>query len=480
MMDLFLSQVNVTNKTSESAFLTWLPGPGNISHYLIKVNGSLTKLLAENLTHDLVNLTAGTGYLVQVIPVKCGRLLNPQMVAFYTKPNKVGNLSVTSVTETSVFLTWNKPVGNHGFYLIEVQGGQKITSDTESKEVNSLIPGSLYTFTVHSVVNDTWSEGYNISTYTKPGRVLQLRVSNNTQNSVLLRWSPPEGNFTSFFVNATYDNNSTEFNVGKQTEVNVTGLPIGTKITLRVTALTNGTLKGEEVTIVTYTAPGPVSGLNLVSTHNSLTANWTSSGGNAFIIELYLDGQEVDRNNITSLTTCFVGLKTAANYTVNVYAFSGNLNSKPVRSSCYTKPLPPTNARAIDCNKKQITIQWDAPENVSTTAMYSVTINSSFWDISWSNTTNYTRYTFVGLKSGTRYDFEVRTVAGTEYSITARGSNWTVAEIREIGLSMLCTSNEPLLCDTNTTRKLVFEKLHSHFNNLLGDRVIWNLTKQET
>ncbi|XP_031154302.1 receptor-type tyrosine-protein phosphatase eta-like [Sander lucioperca] len=237
---------------------------------------------------------------------------------------------------------------------------------------------------------------------------------------------------------------------------------------------------GEEETIVTYTAPEPVSDLHLVATDSSLTATWTSSGGNSFTIELYLDGQTVNTANSTLPTWRFDGLKTAANYTVIVYTFSGYLNSLPVNSSCFTKPLPPTNARTQIYDKHQITIQWNPPDNIAPRAMYSLKISSGFWGYSMSYTTTTTSYQFGDLKSGTKYNFEVQTMAGNETSGAVVVSQCTAAEKREISLSMLCSSAVPLLCDNTTTRKHVFEKLNARFNMLLRDSVFWTLEKQET
>lgn len=74
----------MTNETSESATLTWLPGPGDISHYIVEVNGVELNENVTGLTLDLFNLTAGSLYDVKVFPVKCDRSLNPQNASFYT------------------------------------------------------------------------------------------------------------------------------------------------------------------------------------------------------------------------------------------------------------------------------------------------------------------------------------------------------------------------------------------------------------
>lgn len=73
-------------KTTISANITWLPAPGNISHYYVEVRGdkNQTNNLTD-LTYEFVDLTEGVQYSVQVFPVKCERLLNPQNVTFYTR-----------------------------------------------------------------------------------------------------------------------------------------------------------------------------------------------------------------------------------------------------------------------------------------------------------------------------------------------------------------------------------------------------------
>ncbi|XP_029310934.1 receptor-type tyrosine-protein phosphatase eta isoform X2 [Cottoperca gobio] len=481
----FFGQVIVTNKTSESANLTWQPGPDNITHYRVEVKfGTELTLNTNSLTHDLVNLTAGTLYSVQVFPVKCMRDLNPQEVTFYTTPNKVERLTAANVTETSIFLDWEKPAGNSGFYRIEMQDGKQIQSTSEGLEVAALTPGNLYTFTVLTGVGDnrTWSEESTVAQYTRPVAVSDLRVTEYTFSSLLLAWVLPEGKASSFRVMAVMDSNSVLFDKEvNQTEVNVTGLPMGTKITLTVTALANDSLEGANVTVVNYTAPGPISNLTVVATYDSLDVTW-SSGDNSvsFNVELQLDGKNVQTHNQTETAKYFDNLKTAANYTVIVFPFIAHVKGSSVARYRFTKPSPPTDVRVVYSNKNQITVQWSAPQNIAT-ASYAVSINSSFWSYTLlSHVHNITSYTVRHLHSGTKYDFRVQTMADQELSAPATHSHFTESEKREIGLSMMCSSAKPLFCDSKVTREYVLNQLRAHLYKVLGDNIVWKLEKQET
>ncbi|XP_042367796.1 receptor-type tyrosine-protein phosphatase eta-like isoform X2 [Plectropomus leopardus] len=487
--DRFFGHVNLTNRTSQSTVLTWQPGPGIISHYRIEVSvdKQVTNKQTDNLTYEFDSLTPGTRHSVKVFPVKCGRDLNPQEIVFYTTPNKVVNLTAINVTENSICLSWIKPAGNVDFYLIKVQGDKWHRSKVEHQEVNMLTPGTRYTFTVLSGVEDnsTWSEEFSISKYTKPGKVSNLRVFNNSKDSLVLNWMAPEGRVTGYRVKAMSQSNSSLFDEEvNKTEVVVGRLPAGTEITLTVAALAGGSsLEGDKETVVNYTSPGPISDLVLVTTYDSLNATWTLSDGNAssYTVELQLDGQTQDtKSEIKEPTVRFNNLKNSANYTVVVYAFVADIKGPPVTSSKFTKPSPPTNVTVVDIKKNNLTLKWTAPVNTSA-ATYSVTINSSFWEYSSSYTLdNKTSHTFYGLKSGTKYSFEVKTVADGDFSSPETASAYTVAEKREISLSMLCSSAEALLCDNSTTRNDVFDQLKAHFNKLLKNDIFWELTKQES
>ncbi|GLD70871.1 receptor-type tyrosine-protein phosphatase eta [Lates japonicus] len=404
--DRFFGKANVTGVTVASASLSWERGPGDIDHYRVEVNQQPLQNFTNGLSLELSNLTAGTGYSVQVFAVKCERDLNPQNVTFYTKPGKVSN----------------------------------------------------------------------------------LRVVQNTNISLVIKFELPEGNVTQFRVEAVNDSNHNLFEMvksvsGKTEEVKIEPLLEGTKITISVTALVNGTVEGDKVTIVNYTAPGPISNLHLTTKANSLNATWSPPPGNfsSFTIKLNLEGKtEQTIKDRREPNQYFDKLKTAANYTVIVYSVSGHLYGPPVECSKFTLPLPPTNAKVDSSTKTQLSFKWTAPENIQT-AKYSVKLESKFWNHNLSfEVDNITNYTFRNLISGTRYNFEVRTVTEDQISDAENISHCTEPDKREISLSMLCSSSEPLHCANDNIKESVFQQLKRRFADLFKDQVFWELKKQES
>ncbi|CAB1415321.1 unnamed protein product [Pleuronectes platessa] len=439
-------------------------------------NGTNPMAIGPNLTHDLSNLTGGTRYSIQVFPVKCGRTLKPQAATFYT-----------------MFLSWNKPSGHADLYRVKVNGSEgSETTNLMRSEVRGLKPGINQTFIVSSgLYNDSlWSEASHISAYTKPLRVSNLRVSGNTPDSLLLSWTPPEGDITGFRVQAVNDSNDTlceemvEDGWNRtRPEVKVTELPIGTRITLSVVAIVSGTLESDKATIVNYTAPAPISHLELDTKDSSLMATWTQPNGSysSFEVTLRLDGEDVEPTaHVTEPEKQYEELKSGANYTVIVRTVSGHLRSPPLGKSKFTLPRPPTDVEVVFTGKDRLAFKWKSPDSTKTTN-YLVNISSSFWNYNKSETlVGKTEHAFENLRSGTRFLFQVQTVTDTVRSSPANISHCTEADEREISLSMLCSSAEPLLCAENSTKESVFSQLEAHFEILLGDHVFWKLEKQES
>ena len=85
----FTSVATLTNLTSKKATVSWQAGPGDISHYRLEVRSlrgdwADRTWILTNLTYDVDQLIEGSGYSVQVFPVKCGRDLPSNKVIFHT------------------------------------------------------------------------------------------------------------------------------------------------------------------------------------------------------------------------------------------------------------------------------------------------------------------------------------------------------------------------------------------------------------
>ncbi|CAG5929223.1 unnamed protein product [Menidia menidia] len=457
--DRFYGEVNVSGITATSASVAWQRGPDGISHYRLHVVGG-NETWVQNLTElsrDLDRLTPGTGYSVEVFAVKCGRDLNPQTTIFYTTPEEVQDLNVVKVTERSVTLNWTEPEGQFDFFLVK-SPSDDVEVTTEEAEVKNLMPGGCFTFSVLTGVQDRsrWSEASPIAACTKPEKVSDLKVSDNTNMSLVLSWTPPEGNFTGFQVVALSVNKTLLFNETRgrgETSAVVTGLPNGSEIRLFVTALGRDGLRGDTVSDVDFTAPGPISHLVVVTKDTSLNADWKPAEGGplTFTTELLWEKTVVKTKDVVNETSVmFDTLNTTTEYTVVWLLLLETLLPK---MSKWT-PSPYTGA---------------PPPNV-TKATYLVEVRSGFWNESFQSETQKTTFTFDRLRSGTNYTCEVMTQAGDDKSPPVNLTEMTVADKVEIGLSMMCSSADSLQCENETK---VMKEIHDYLESNLKEHIFW-------
>lgn len=88
-------------------------------------------------------------------------------------------------------------------------------------------------------------------------------------------------------------------------------------------------------------------------------------------------------------------------------------------------PPPPSNIAVVFRDQNQITFNWTQPPN-SEEYSYSLRIRSDFWGHSHSATVrNKSSHTFSGLKSGTKYELELRTLVSDVSSDPINYSNST-------------------------------------------------------
>ncbi|KAM4043758.1 receptor-type tyrosine-protein phosphatase beta-like [Anomaloglossus baeobatrachus] len=364
-----VSNVQVTNISTSSMNLSWLHPQGNYSHYLIEVAGDIYKnetTTSESLT--VSGLTPGNQYTVTIRVVTGENVFGDSTESLtFTRPEKVKNLTVSSITDTSVTLSWLPPDGRAGSYLIQIQEDEKYNKTTTLTEftVQDLTPGTQYTFLVSSLTGYDTVQGDNVSTsdYTNPSIVKNITVDNITTTSVSLNWEKPDGNADSYRIQVLEDPSlnrivTTTFNT-------IGGLTPGYYYTFMVFALVgNGTVQGDKITIFTYTEPEIVGNLkteNVTTTFVSLS--WEKPIGNAdsYMIQV-LEDPSLNRIVNTTLNT-IAGLTPGYYYTFMVFALVGNNSVQGEKNTTYTytKPNVITDLRTLNISTTSITLGWQIP-----------------------------------------------------------------------------------------------------------------------
>ncbi|XP_073529219.1 receptor-type tyrosine-protein phosphatase eta-like [Phyllobates terribilis] len=423
-----VGNVQVTNISTNSMDLSWLPPQSNYSHYLIEVTGNIYKnetTTSESLT--VSGLTPGNQYTVTIRATTGEGVFGESAENIvFTRPEKVKNLTILSITDTSVSLSWLPPDGRTSSYLIQIQGDEKYNKTTTLTDftVQDLIPGTQYTFLVSSLTGYDTVQGDNVSTsnYTNPGVVKNLTVNNITTTSVSLNWEKPDGNADSYMIQILED---PSLNRIVTTTLNtIGGLTPGYYYTFMVFALVgNNSVQGKKNTTYTYTKPEIVGNLKRVNvTTTSVSLSWEKPIGNAssYLIKI-VENTTFSKIVFTTFDT-IGGLTPGCYYTFIVFAFVGNNSVQGEKNTTYiyTSPGAVKNLAAENITTTSFTLNWQSPEgNVSG---YLIQISGN---VNVTGNTTYTTYTPGSLSPGKAYKVVVSAVVG-DSTIQGEGSQIVV------------------------------------------------------
>ncbi|XP_039665211.1 receptor-type tyrosine-protein phosphatase eta isoform X4 [Perca fluviatilis] len=413
--------LNVSNITTSSIFLTWTKPEGNSSSYRVQWTDG-TNNWSDYVTDtdiSVTGLTAGVQYNLTVLAVAGDNttLGDAKTLSLYTKPNVVRNLSVSNITTSSIFLTWTKPEGNSSSYRVQWTDGTNNWSDyvTDTDiSVTGLTAGVQYNLTVLAVAGDntTLGDAKTLSLYTKPNVVRNLSVTNITTSSIFLTWTKPEGNSSSYRVQWTDGTNNWSDYV-TDTNISVTGLTAGVQYNLTVLAVAgDNTTLGDAKTMSLYTKPNVVRNLNVSNiTTSSISLTWTKPEGNSSSYRVqWTDGTNNWSDYVTDTNISVTGLTAGVQYNLTVLAVAGDNTTlgEAMTMSLYTKPNVVRNLNVTNITTSSIFLTWTIPEG-----------NSSSYRVQWTggNVTDnesvtLTQQNITNLTAGVQYNIVVTAVAG--------------------------------------------------------------------
>ena len=367
------------------------------------------------------------------------------------------NLSSSSLTSTSVNLSWTAPESDGGSALLDYKVEQSLDSGatwavmnraqstTASFAVSGLSPGKSYQFRIYAINGPGSSVASNTLTVSTPAIVptapKNLSASGITSAGLLLSWQAPDNDggaaVTDYKIEQSGDNGSSwstvTHAVSNATSLQINNLSAAKAYKFRVSAInTAGTSPASSIFSVTTSAtyPGVARLLQInQATSTSLQLSWLaplSDGGSSIIdyqIELSSDGGStwtvLDDPATASTSYQVTNLTPATSFQLRVTAInsigSGSASLAVTGTTLATVPNKPTALTTSQITYNSLQLSWLAPEynGGSAVADYKIEISQDAgqnWTLIRESTSTTTTFSVTGLSPVSNYLFRVTAV----------------------------------------------------------------------
>ncbi|XP_051538698.1 receptor-type tyrosine-protein phosphatase H-like [Myxocyprinus asiaticus] len=253
-----------------------------------------------------------------------------------TTLSEVTQVRVTDRSQKQLIIEWNKLNSNNIYnYTLNQNHGELIhfigseQGDVIRHEFSSLTPGTVYNFTLFTVVNNVKSSGYNFKSVTTTDCTsINWKVTNSSITAQV------EGCTTVTAANST---DSEQNGTVKNNKVNLEDLYPGAKYTV----LLWYDLDSEKLLQCTHNltiVPNSVSHLRCGYFFGGygLAVFWDPPFGVVEVVQVEVDGKIFNQSNSRQDV---MGLQVAQLYTVNATSLSGDSRSDPVTVRCQTDPM---------------------------------------------------------------------------------------------------------------------------------------------
>ncbi|XP_053769741.1 tenascin-X isoform X3 [Desmodus rotundus] len=259
-----LGELTVTGSSPDSLSLSWTVPQGHFDSFTVQYKDrdgrpQVVRVGGEESEVTVQGLEPGRKYKMHLYGLYKGRREGPVSTVGITAPQpeetpaatspplepRLGVLTVTDVTPTSVGLVWTVPEGQFDSFVVQYKDkdGQlqvvPVATDRHEATIPGLEPAHKYKMHVYglhgrqrvgplSVVAVT--AAHHDASPGAPPRLGELRVTDPTTDSLRLSWTVPEGHFDSFAVQfKDRDGPRVVPVVGHERSVTITSLDSGRK-----------------------------------------------------------------------------------------------------------------------------------------------------------------------------------------------------------------------------------------------------------
>ncbi|XP_068539608.1 receptor-type tyrosine-protein phosphatase eta isoform X12 [Anas acuta] len=413
--DVGVTFVKLTWEVNDSASDTY-------TYRIEVVNGTSRRNKTSNVKKaDIDDLIPGTNYSFTVFAVAADGQTEGEgaSISRYTKPSKV-DLQVVDVGVTFVKLTWevNDSASDTYTYRIEVSNGTSVwnkMSNVKKADIDDLIPGTNYSFTVFAVAADgqTEGEGASISRYTRPSQVLNLTAEDVGVTFVKLTWEVNDSASDTYTYRIEVSNGTSVWNkMSNVKKADIDDLIPGTNYSFTVFAVVaDGQTEGEGASISRYTKPSKVD-LQVVDvgvTFVNLTWEVNDSASDSYTYRIEIANVRNVTSNVkeAEITELIPG----TNYSFTVFAVAADEQTEGEGASIsqYTRPSQVLDLQVVDVGETFVNLTWELNDNPSDPYTYRIEVANG--TSVWNKTSNVKKADIDDLIPGTNYNFTVFAVA---------------------------------------------------------------------
>ncbi|XP_062823723.1 receptor-type tyrosine-protein phosphatase eta [Anolis carolinensis] len=423
-----VSAFHVENVTATSVSLTWENDDQNAYTYSVQIEGNGTHWNKSfNITSATIgDLEPATLYIFSIFPIAADDHTKgePRNNTAFTKPSPVSDLHEGNITNSTIALKWkNNDINALSYtYRIQIEGDtppRNESSNTTSKVIENLNPGTSYTFRVYSVAmyNQTEGDATDITVFTKPSPVSNLHAENISNTTVTLKWDRNDPDASNYTYQIQIEGNDTSRSESSNnTNIEVRNLEPGTQYTFKVYPVAaDNTTEGDSKDLIVYTRPNPVSDIrtgNISTTSVSLTWKNDDLRVSSYTYQINISGDSASWSEFSNNTSAVIqSLEPGIQYTFNICPVAAdNITvGEPENITAYTKPTPVYDISAENLTTDTIILQWNNSDPNASSYTYWITIEGN--GTSKNETSSIKSFVISSLEPGTLYKFIIYSVA---------------------------------------------------------------------
>ncbi|XP_071319679.1 receptor-type tyrosine-protein phosphatase H-like isoform X2 [Trachinotus anak] len=396
---------------------------GDNFNYTLKFSEGETNVTASagdgRVTHTITGLTNGKEYNFTLYTVfEDIRSTGVNLTAF-TAPRNADDFKSVGQNETSITLQWEKVDDIHNYTLKFSEEERNVTASAGDGRVTHTITGltngTEYIFTLYTVFEDITSTGVNLTAFTVPGDVQDVKVLNQTESSIALMWDKVN-DIPTYILQYNSNGGIIEKDINASHQVTVEHMvsPLISGTIYNFTIITVfRKLNSSGYTFKAVTAPRNADDFKSVGQNEtSITLQWKKVD-NILSYKLKFSEGEI---KVTApakdeqVTHTIKDLQSGTRYYFSLFAVFENVSSSGVNHNAVTAPENVKNVSVVNQTVSSITFMWDKVGNIST---YNLSFNNDGHVKEQSSATyqeESVKYEVSSLTAGKKYSFTVITV----------------------------------------------------------------------